>query len=109
VIYFITCPEANAVKIGVTYGVLGRAFTRLGTMQSGCPLKLELAVVIDGDSADERAFHQQFADARIHGEWFRLTDELRDFISRYDPPVKPYGTKPPRAGVLRAAIRELVP
>jgi hypothetical protein len=71
-VYFVTCREANAVKIG--YSVEPRA--RLPEIQWGCPLPLTLEAVMPGDHAEERRFHRWFEDDRITGEWFRLTDMI---------------------------------
>jgi len=45
---------------------------------------------VRGGRAFEAAPHQRFAELRIHGEWFRLTDGLRRAIARIvaDPYVE---------------------
>jgi hypothetical protein len=101
-IYFVTCPEANAVKIGITSGTPYRLLSRVSTMQTGCPLRLELAAVQDGYLEEEKVLLARFADDRIHGEWFRLTEELQTYIDAQDtPPIverRPYTlrTRSPR-------------
>jgi hypothetical protein len=71
-VYFVTCREANAVKIG--FSVQPRA--RLPEIQWGCPLRLTLEAVMPGNHEEEARLHRWFADDRITGEWFRLTEML---------------------------------
>ncbi len=74
-IYYIasTDPKAPRVKIGYTSG---SPYVRLGALQTGSPVELALIAVHDGTMEDERRLHEQFADSRIHGEWFDMTEEL---------------------------------
>jgi hypothetical protein len=69
-VYFITCREVDAVKIGYS----GDPHGRLPEIQTGCPLPLTLEAMTPGTKEHERQLHQRFADDRLHGEWFRLTD-----------------------------------
>lgn len=94
-IYFIGCAEANAVKIGTASrgpyphaGADVTAFARLGSMQTGCPLDLELLAICEGGRAEEAALHLRFADLRIRGEWFRLTGELQEHIGQFRKPTR---------------------
>jgi hypothetical protein len=88
-IYFIACPDAGAVKIGVTEDRIICVYKRLTIMQTGCPLRLELVGTEDGHKAEEAVLHARFAPARIHGEWYRLTDELRAYVAQLTVPDKP--------------------
>lgn len=92
-IYFIACPEANAIKIGIVAGGDYHLFKRLSTLQSGCPLKLEVVAVQDGHIEEERELIARFAEHRVHGEWFRFADEIREHISGLEKPAKP-STRP---------------
>lgn len=85
-IYFIACPAANAVKIGITSG---RVYERMNLLQVGCPLPLEMLAAFEGSKADEVALHLRFANLRIRGEWFHLTAELRACIAGFPKPEKP--------------------
>lgn len=85
-IYFVACPQANAVKIGAMWG--GNPYHRLMTLQVGCPFDLELLAVCDGGDKAEAALHDRFAEHRIRGEWFRLTDELRAHIAQFSKPER---------------------
>jgi hypothetical protein len=86
VIYFIACPGANAVKIGTT---TNRVYERLNQAQVNCPLELELLAAHDGGYVEEAALHLRFADQRIRGEWFRLSEELTTHIQQLPKPQKP--------------------
>jgi hypothetical protein len=88
-IYFVACREADAVKIGICSA---RVHKRVSMLQVGCPLRLELMGVQDGYTEEERELLKRFAAHRIHGEWFRLTDEIREYaatLSMPAPPVRP--------------------
>jgi hypothetical protein len=94
VIYFIACPEANAVKIGTTaqsYHASAESalFARLVQAQVNCPLKLEAMAMCDGGKPEEAELHLRFANLRIRGEWFTLTDDLKAFIAQFPTPVRP--------------------
>ncbi len=77
-IYFVACVEVNAVKIGYSTSVQ----MRTDTLQTGCPLALELLTVIPGHFNLERALHYEFAELRIRGEWFRLEGPLRALVRK---------------------------
>lgn len=97
-IYVVLCREASAVKIGVTRDIM--VHKRVSMIQGSCPLRLELVAVSDGTYGDERTLHQRFSGSRIHGEWFRLTDELSDFIATCNAPP-PRRIVPARSEKLR--------
>lgn len=84
-IYFIGCAAANAVKIGRTYN---EPYKRLMSMQACCPLELQLIGVTEGYGVEEAALHARFAPSRIRGEWFTMTDELRDHVAQFPPPAR---------------------
>lgn len=85
-VYFIT-PEAvlhrqpddegRVVKIGFTKS---RPEKRLSALQTGCPLPLKLWAYCEGTYELERAFHETFAELRLHGEWFMVADKLRGLL-----------------------------
>lgn len=84
-VYFITCREANAVKIGSSLEPHGR----LPEIQHSCPLPLTLEAVLPGGREEELAFHRRFEDDRIRGEWFTITAIIETIIAANPPPPPP--------------------
>jgi hypothetical protein len=76
-IYFIQNERSLAVKIGISGDVRGR----LATLQGANSDKLVVLASFHGTERIEWALHARFMQARIRGEWFELTDELRAVIS----------------------------
>lgn len=80
VVYFIGNQSHKWVKIGYTKS-LGK---RIGDIQVGCPFPVEVLRVInsDGDNVRklEKSLHRKFRDYRMNGEWFRLSDEIMQFM-----------------------------
>lgn len=85
-VYFIA-PEAllnrpendcgKVVKIGFTKS---HPYSRLKTLQTGSPLPLKVWFYFHGSQDLEAAFHETFAELRVHGEWFMVQDKLEEFI-----------------------------
>ena len=71
-VYLIAHHERRRVKIGHSHNPL----RRLKQVQNGCPDCLSLVDYVPGGRALETAFHRQFADRRVMGEWFRDDDHL---------------------------------
>lgn len=76
-VYFIGNREHDFVKIGYTAGHPQR---RLNALQTGCPFKLEILLVIDGDPPWEREFHRVCAESRLSGEWFKLSGKAEEVM-----------------------------
>lgn len=66
----------NYVKIGITQGIK----SRLETIQTSIPAKLEVYAMFDGWRRDELMLHKRFAAYRLQGEWFRREGELAEWI-----------------------------
>lgn len=77
-VYFIR--GGDRVKIGSA----ADPYVRRDSMQIGSPVKLILLGYYVESYRHEFALHEQFDHLRLHGEWFRLTDdpELRAAIER---------------------------
>lgn len=97
-VYFITCREANAVKIGHSRDPQ----LRLKEVQCGCPFEAKLEALHPGASQEERAYHGRFADAHIRGEWFRITPVIETIIANNPVPKRPE-PKPLPMAISRAA------
>lgn len=71
--YFITDGQGN-VKIGHTDR---DAYHRIMEMQTGNAFELKLLGVCD---LNECELHVKFAHYHVRGEWFVLSDEIKEFI-----------------------------
>ena len=79
-LYFIQAERLGLIKIGKTGNPVGN---RLSSMQAESPDKLKLLFSVDY-SADvdlEAELHNRFKELREHGEWFRPTADLMDYIA----------------------------
>jgi hypothetical protein len=74
--YFVGSREQEVVKIGVTT----RLKSRMSALRNSSPIPIKLFAVAFGSSDIELHLHDRFAKDRLHGEWFRLTDEISDCI-----------------------------
>ncbi len=70
--YFIQ-DQQGRVKIGTSVNVQ----TRLSAIQTCNADKLTLLTVLDEDEGD---LHKKFDKYRIRGEWFTLSDEIREYL-----------------------------
>lgn len=78
-VYFIRVRGTNIVKIGSSE----RPDDRIQQLQVGSPHELELLGTCDSpsdefsdsDGMSEKYYHRRFANRRIRGEWFRLTND----------------------------------
>lgn len=80
-VYFLLAPHSMCVKIGYTKSRPGYLETRLRHLQCGSPEPYILLGSIEGNKADERDIHKDFSGDRLRGEWFRLSQELREFLN----------------------------
>lgn len=72
-VYFIRpVGQVGPIKIGFS----AAPDVRLIRMAAGSPLPLELVATIPGSASLERAFHETFAYAHSHFEWFHPVDDL---------------------------------
>lgn len=82
-VYFIQDSVTGSIKIGFTDGppCLPVALERLRALQTGNAHPLKVLCLVDGDMAREAAFHLQFEDAWMHGEWFSPVPALVECIA----------------------------
>jgi hypothetical protein len=76
VVYFIATQTDRLVKIGYSRNPK----TRIKTLQTSNPKKLLLIGVLEGCKKVEKFLHIKFYKYRIDGEWFKLTDEILEYI-----------------------------
>lgn len=78
-VYFIRpIGMESPIKIGCSVSPDGRR----RTLESWCPLPLEIIAEIDGDFQLERRFHARFLDSYIRHEWFHASPELNAAIEQ---------------------------
>jgi hypothetical protein len=88
VIYFIKNSRNGLIKIGrsdcVSY--------RIKKLKEAYGRQLILLKCIHGDSQTETKLHKRFRKSRMHGEWFKESKQLRQFIetSKNGRPKKRY-------------------
>lgn len=75
--YFIGGDE-GPVKIGYSTSV----DDRLKTIQAHSPLRVRVLATRDGGEDRETAYHAQFAEHRLHGEWFERSPSIESEIER---------------------------
>ncbi len=82
---FAATPAVYFVGAGgfVKIGYSANWMQRIAELQTGCPFKLSLLYLMHGTRQIEHTIHQQFADLRLHGEWFRGAPTLIHFLERY--------------------------
>jgi hypothetical protein len=71
-IYFIQLGSSGPIKIGYA----SRLKARVAQLQTASHEPLTVLAAIPGGFGKERELHSQFANLRLHGEWFRPEPEL---------------------------------
>jgi len=77
-IYFIQAGKGGPIKVGNALDVR----QRLNTLQVASPEKLTLLHSMSGTPELEKAYHKEWAEHRLRGEWFRPARDILLFISR---------------------------
>jgi Meiotically up-regulated gene 113 len=79
-VYFIQAGEGGRIKIGSSMNPL----SRLNTLQTGCPQRLELLGVIADYLPREReiSLQNRFKTEQIIGEWFNPSSPVLRFIEQ---------------------------
>jgi hypothetical protein len=86
VVYFILATGLGMVKIGKTSGHVKR---RLVALQTASPVELKCIGTVPGGSDAECILHTHFARLHVRGEWFRMDDEITEFLHQHNT----YGEK----------------
>ena len=74
--YAIQAGDDGPVKLGITQDPA----QRIKTLQTANPHELRGLAAWRILPEEEKAIHQQFAHARIRGEWFQPVPDLLDFV-----------------------------
>ncbi len=77
-VYFIQAGDGGPVKIGIAVDPARRC----KDMQTGHYAKLAVVGTCPGGLAQEQAYHRQFAEHRLHGEWFSPAPDILAEIAR---------------------------
>ena len=56
---------------------------RVKSLQTGCPVKIEVVKTIEGTLDDEKQIHNSFNQCREEGEWFKFNDFLLKKVCDY--------------------------
>lgn len=75
-VYFIHNAERNIIKIGITRS----PDQRLRSLQTASPDPLIMLGHIEGGRDIEAEFHERFAEYRCYGEWFTLTEQIKQEV-----------------------------
>lgn len=84
-VYFIQAVNGGLIKIGTASDV----DARFRHIQAMCPVRLRLLGQVPGSHGLEARLHREFADARVHGEWFRPVRRLVELVAGIPDAVTP--------------------
>lgn len=84
-VYFIQAGHGGPIKIGFSSTSVER---RIIGNQVGCPQKIELLGVIEGDVSLEARFHKAFRSCALRGEWFNPHPHIMAFIAKIAQPLQ---------------------
>lgn len=76
-VYFLEAVGTARVKIGWSVDFLRRQ----KDIQACCPVPTQVIHTERGGKPQEKSLHLKFAACRLHGEWFVLSDEIRDYVA----------------------------
>lgn len=83
-VYVLGNKEMKICKIGFTNNV----FKRIGSIQTGCPFKLEIFCLVEGSVQTEKKLHEKYKDLRMNGEWFRYEGKLKESVENTESVIK---------------------
>ena len=73
-VYFVRAGEY--LKIGVADNI----FSRMSALQTGCPMRLECVLLLQGGYDLEMELHDRFRGAHHRGEWFVWAEDVATFV-----------------------------
>jgi hypothetical protein len=74
-VYFVRC--GAYIKIGYAK----QPSLRIAMLRTGNPMAIEPVLLLPGTRLDEANWHRRFVAQRERGEWFRIEDELAEFLA----------------------------
>jgi hypothetical protein len=106
-VYFIVAEGCDRVKIGYSRDPT----VRLNELQTGSPFPLRIVRVIPACRGTlETRVHKHFADLRLHGEWFRVTDDVKQFAATHGEVYRdPRAPKPEPVQIAAIVMRPGLP
>lgn len=78
-VYFLQSARSQLLKIGYSSNVLAR----IRALQHSSPDMLLLVGVIPGTRATEKQIHVEMVRHRAHGEWFRITGNVHNYLATH--------------------------
>lgn len=75
-IYIIGSLADGVCKIGFSRNPKNR----LKELQTGCPYKLTIFFMVEGNIPTEKKLHKKYSEYSTHGEWFRIEGDLKNII-----------------------------
>lgn len=72
-VYVIGSLIKNVCKIGYSKNPV----SRLKSLQTGCPYKLQFLLIINGNRTTEKQLHRKYRRYKSNGEWFHFREELK--------------------------------
>lgn len=82
-VYFILNEDSKAIKIGRAKNLENR----IKSLQTSSPTQLKLIKSIQVESGEkaqqlEQSLHQKFQEIRLAGEWFKIREDLLNYIEQ---------------------------
>lgn len=78
-VYFVQHIHGDKpIKIG--FSSAGNLPMRLRTIACYCAYPVKVLLILEGGKADERKLHKKFKADRLRGEWFRPSENLKNFL-----------------------------
>jgi hypothetical protein len=97
VAYFVRGTTTGLIKIGQS----SKPIERFAQLKKGASEEMELLAV----GGEEKDYHKEFAEFRVHGEWFSPAEEILAVIDRHRSGAGPELVRTPPAEVKRREVK----
>lgn len=81
IVYFIQYRDQPDAPVKIGFTTTRNLAARLSCIQVSNPYPLAVIATMPGDERTEQQTHERFHEARMLGEWFEMTPDLRAFIA----------------------------